>query len=286
VSSADAEHDATGAAHALERELYWAGDPVPDGTPAAGVTADSLISQRWYELEQTLLWEYTQRFPEGEDVLQVGSRPKRWIKRVLFRVIRPLVRRYDRVGANIAHLGFETAQRQAGDTREVEALRGELELLTREVHALRDRLWPAPEPGVQPLEPSGGTVVEVPPGDARELETMPWRWDDEALDALVAIDVFGGLAVDVPVWLDESWRVLRPGGLLIVRLPAWNNPRSYRSPTRTRVVSEETFAAWDPDSEQHARFATEVPEGRARWWKVRQVLRDDDDLRFVLEKRG
>ena len=42
MSSPDAEHPVSSAASALERELYWAGPPVPDGTPAAGVTADSI----------------------------------------------------------------------------------------------------------------------------------------------------------------------------------------------------------------------------------------------------
>ena len=116
-----------------------------------------------------------------------------------------------------------------------------------------------------------------------DLDVLPWGWEDDAVDTIVAVDVLGDVRLDVARWLDECWRMLRPGGLLIMRLPAWNNPLSYRDPTRSRVFHEETFSPWDPESELHGRLRLDAT---GRWWTVRQVLRDEDDLRFVLEKRA
>jgi len=288
LTSSNAEpEEPSGPAAALERELYWAGPPVPDAATSGFVVADSDISQRWYELENTLLWEYTQRYPAGEDTLQVGGRFKRGIKRALFRLIRPLTRRYDRVGADIARLGFQSAQREAGHARELDALHADLELLTEEVRALRGRVWPPTAESAQPLQPVGDVVVRLDPAAAEDLRRLPWAWDDASVDSVVAIDVFSHLrGIDVPRWLDECWRILKPGGLLLMRLPAWNNPVSYRDPTNDRVFHEDTFSYWDPDHELHTLFGRHYFEGSSRWWKVRRVFRELDDLRFDLEKRA
>lgn len=49
-------------------------------------------------------------FPAGEEVIAIGGGPKRFVKRVVFRVIRPLIRRYDRLIADAAGFGSLTAR--------------------------------------------------------------------------------------------------------------------------------------------------------------------------------
>lgn len=76
---------------------------------------------------------------------------------------------------------------------------------------------------------------------AHDLTVFPWPFGDQAYGGIVAIDVFEHLkGVDIPQWLDECWRILMPGGFLMMRLPAWDNPLSYRDPTHYRRTSAAT----------------------------------------------
>lgn len=43
------------------------------------------------------------------------------------------------------------------------------------------------------------------------------------------------------VMMDELWRVLKPGGVLDARFPAFNNVNNFIDPTHTRQILEETF---------------------------------------------
>ena len=120
---------------------------------------------------------------------------------------------------------------------------------------------------------------------AHDLDELPWPWDDETWDEIWARDVFEHLRVDVADWLGECWRILRPAGELKMRLPAFDNPLSYRDPTHRRVFHRETFDYWDPERELWQHFGRYYFDD-ARWWSVRGVWREDLDLRFDLRKRA
>jgi hypothetical protein len=108
---------------------------------------------------------------------------------------------------------------------------------------------------------------------------------DEPLDELLALDVFEHLGAEVAPWLDECWRVLRPGGLLDMRLPAADNLVSYRDPTHYRVFHEQTFCYWDPAHELHQQFGMLYELGdRPRLWTVAKAYRENGDWRFNLVK--
>lgn len=119
---------------------------------------------------------------------------------------------------------------------------------------------------------------------AWDLEKLPWPWKDEQFQEVWATDVMEHLHLEVQEWLDECWRILRPDGLLRLRLAAWDNPLSYRDPTHQRVFHPQTFDYWDPDKGLWAEFGkfyfTE------RWWRVGPATREEDDLRYLLVKRG
>lgn len=140
--------------------------------------------------------------------------------------------------------------------------------------------------------------------EAWDLETFPWPWRN--IDEIIALDVFEhlrpkrvldehgddwrvDLAMDVPwwYWLNECHDALVPGGILTMRLPAWDNPLSYRDPTHYRVFHPETFHYWDPCQpiwHDYGRIYELVAEGK--YWHVKAVIRDNTDLRYVLEKVG
>ena len=105
----------TPAAEALRREVYWAPSPTRSiGSRYHGVPM-SPIAARWNALAGTLRWEYGEVFPP-EPLLRAGGGMRVRIKRMVWRITRPMSRRYDRIAGDLAELGFETAQFAAGST--------------------------------------------------------------------------------------------------------------------------------------------------------------------------
>lgn len=122
---------------------------------------------------------------------------------------------------------------------------------------------------------------------AFELEILPWPVAERSLDKLLATDVFEHLKCDVQTWLDECHRVLVPGGQLSMRLPAYDNPYSWRDPTHYRVFHPESFLYWCPNAKgtvwkDFGRYY--FGEGYAKWWEQQSVTREANDLRFLLCK--
>jgi predicted SAM-dependent methyltransferase len=119
---------------------------------------------------------------------------------------------------------------------------------------------------------------------AWDLEKLPWPWDDAEWEQVRADDVFEHLRLEIVTWLDETWRILVPGGSLSMRLPAFDNPLSYRDPTHRRVFHPETFDYFDPSKQLWQEFGRYYyPD--ARPWAVRFDGREFNDLRFTLTKR-
>jgi predicted SAM-dependent methyltransferase len=313
------------AAESLAREVYWAALPIPD--PYTDPYVDPLqvggwsdVSVRWSGLEATLRRDHGAGPLPDDPILESGSPAKRRIKRLTFKLLRPLMRRYDRIGADLALLGLETSQELAlarrdtatltseiqGLRSDLQAFRSELQSFRSEIDEFRTRVSPKSLMTQDELPPLGEVVLELGAGAnphpratihhdrivhsnwidvAHDLTSFPWPWDDGSVDAIIAIDVFEHLKdVEVRVWLDECWRILKPAGLLVMRLPAWTNPLSYRDPTHHRVFHEESFSYWDPDHDLHRSFGRHYFEGSGRWWRVRRVFREFEDLRFDLEK--
>lgn len=124
---------------------------------------------------------------------------------------------------------------------------------------------------------------------AHDLNRMPWPWTDGQFEVVQAIDVFEHLTLD-PWWrwLDESWRVLEMGGMLVMRLPAWDNPLTYRDPTHRMQClpfHQERFAYWDPCQPVWEQFGRIYPfASMKQWWHVEYVQRDSGDWRYFLRK--
>ena len=125
---------------------------------------------------------------------------------------------------------------------------------------------------------------------AWDLDIIPWCFEDASFDKVVALDVMEHLTVDVQQWLDECWRILKPGGQLVLRLPGWNNPVSWRDPTHRRVFHEETFFYWDRQQPLWRDYGSfYFGESYRQWWVVERVERVNPptptgDLGFVLRK--
>lgn len=148
---------------------------------------------------------------------------------------------------------------------------------------------------------------------AWDLHDRPWPWKDGEVEQIIATDVFEHLSASrvhrfIPGthggpyvaperdwwwWLDECWRILEPEGLLNMRLPAWDNPLTYRDPTHrtsdggVRSFHEETFAYWDPCTQVWRDYGSIYDlVTKDRYWHVRFVRREEVDFRYYLTKVG
>jgi hypothetical protein len=120
------------ARESLQRELYWAaGEP----SSASGVPTAELRA-RLEELAGTLHRQWGQAAPWGDPLLTTGSRWKRRLKIVMFRALRPISRRYDRVTAELASIGVALADRVARAEEDLRRQEEELASLSRRLREL------------------------------------------------------------------------------------------------------------------------------------------------------
>jgi SAM-dependent methyltransferase len=90
---------------------------------------------------------------------------------------------------------------------------------------------------------------------AWDLNEMPWPWADSSFDLIVARAVFEHLDRDLVQSLNECWRILRPGGLLSIKLPYWKADAAYEDPTHRWFFTLGSLAQFDPDTERGKQYA-------------------------------
>jgi hypothetical protein len=107
---------------ALARELYWAEEATPRSRMTTAQVRDAI-----HDFAILMRDDEKQLIPRGEPNLASLSRWRRRLKFRLFRVLRPITRRYDRLLSDLAELTSSLADRLAHAEAEVARLREELE---------------------------------------------------------------------------------------------------------------------------------------------------------------
>jgi hypothetical protein len=110
-----------GVREALERELYWAaegGSDEPSRTQSARVAADRLAHRLRRDAQHAAPW--------GDPSLVSSRGLRRKVKLVLHRMMRPISRRYDRIGADLAGITVQLADSLLQLERDVRHLRQEV----------------------------------------------------------------------------------------------------------------------------------------------------------------
>lgn len=100
-----------------------------------------------------------------------------------------------------------------------------------------------------------------------DLNDLPWPWDDESYDYIVASAVLEHLRLNLIESLNECWRILRPGGSLRCKVPYWKADRSYSDPTHYWQCTLSTFHFFDPETSLGARYIFYTPY---KWEFVKQ----------------
>jgi hypothetical protein len=107
------------AASELARELYWAQDRVSRARLTTPEVRDRLM-----DLAAQLRADELAAVPQGEGYLASPSRWRRRVKYGLFRSLRPVSRRYDRLVGDLAELTTGLAERLMAAEVEIARLRG------------------------------------------------------------------------------------------------------------------------------------------------------------------
>lgn len=124
---------------------------------------------------------------------------------------------------------------------------------------------------------------------------MPRTWDPDPFDVILALDLFEHL-VDPYGAVNECWDLLRPGGLLIIRVSAYDNPATYADMTHKHWANEEAYDFFDRSTRMGGHYSTHHPVdslGRLpTYWRIdgRDRVNPDDrwpdhgDWQFTLVK--
>lgn len=138
--------------------------------------------------------------------------------------------------------------------------------------------------------------------EAWDLEVLPWRsttpappatpappdggeflgWRPIGFDVVIAHDVIEHMT-DALGFVNEVHALLKPGGLLIMRGGAWDNPATYIDPTHKHWFHEDSFDFFDRErglGNSYGRFYTDAMGRPLTEWRIDGVDRTNSDYRY------
>lgn len=101
---------------------------------------------------------------------------------------------------------------------------------------------------------------------AHDLNELPWPWADDSFDLVVAWAVFEHLRINLLESVGECWRILRPGGIVDLKLPHWQHEHTYIDPTHYWAFSLRTCDVFDPTT----RYGKQYGFYMEQKWKIVQ----------------
>lgn len=78
-----------------------------------------------------------------------------------------------------------------------------------------------------------------------DLNILPWPWKDNSFNKIYAIAVLEHLEINFLKSMNECWRILKPNGILKVKLPHWQHENCWADPTHTRGFCLKVFDFFD-----------------------------------------
>jgi len=118
---------------------------------------------------------------------------------------------------------------------------------------------------------------------AWDLNVFPWPWQADEFDVINAWAVLEHLSADRLAIFNELWRILKPGGLLALKLPAWNSERAHEDLTHYWYVTPRSLDSLDPRTELGKAHFFYTPR---KWQivKVKWTSAGKSSLYFRLQK--
>jgi hypothetical protein len=88
----------------------------------------------------------------------------------------------------------------------------------------------------------------VKPDEVVDLDILPWKWQDDEFDHIIAKDILehlGENSADIIKYLKEMYRISANGAIWEVMIPHWRCDTALSDPTHKRVMTIETFRLFD-----------------------------------------
>lgn len=103
-----------------------------------------------------------------------------------------------------------------------------------------------------------------------DLEVTPWPIGDSEFDECHAYEVLEHLGEQGDfraffAHFAEIYRVLKPGGLLIATVPAWNSVWAWADPSHRRVIAPQTLVFLDQEQYHNQIGKTAMTDFRWLW---------------------
>ena len=115
-----------------------------------------------------------------------------------------------------------------------------------------------------------------------DLNEMPWPWEDESFDKVCALSVLEHLRQNLLTSMDEIWRITRPSGQAVVKLPHWRANISWEDLTHLHMVGPGVMDQLDPSTKRghDYRFYTR------RKWRIlkRRMNKAETSIYWTLLK--
>jgi len=124
-----------------------------------------------------------------------------------------------------------------------------------------------------------------------DLDVTPWPFDDDTFDEVHAYEVLEHLgaqgdAASFFAHFGEIWRILKPGGMLLATVPAWDNVWAWADPSHRRIITAETLVFLSQAEYQQQVGKTAMTDFRWIWrgdFEIEAVLQQGGRLHFALK---
>ncbi len=113
-----------------------------------------------------------------------------------------------------------------------------------------------------------------------DIEVVPWPFKDATFNRIVMSHIMEHLkpwlVVDI---MDEMWRVMKPGGILMMVMPYPTSHGFYQDPTHIKSWNETTPRYFDPECELYKIY-------NPKPWKIEGCAwRSDGNIEIALRTR-
>lgn len=92
-----------------------------------------------------------------------------------------------------------------------------------------------------------------------DLNVLPWPWENCSFDKVAALSVLEHLNQNILASMNELWRIIKPGGVAVVKLPAWNHPLTWDDPTHLHPVGPGVMDQLDPRTKRGVSYRFYTP---------------------------
>lgn len=78
------------------------------------------------------------------------------------------------------------------------------------------------------------------PDQVIDLESQDWPFEDSQFNAIIANHILEHIEVPVQ-FMNNCWRILKPDGVLSVKVPHYEHPTAYEDTTHVNFFTEKSF---------------------------------------------